>query len=239
MEEIENSSSANIKPLAIASQQLVGANIWQWFDSAIDLTKYYSYDQFERPTARFNDVYSDRGLDTDGNGFYDYLAIDVGVNVSKAGYYQISGSLYNNSGRYIDGVSNYTNLNAGNQTVQLRFSGARIWQSRTNGTFDLRYLGLYNASDWSQLDYRYYAYTTKAYNFTDFKPQAVFVPGIKDYGIDENSNNLYDYPQFKDIILNFLSKFSVFASIPLNLINLLFRNVKYIPMNLPKRLIIS
>ncbi len=124
--------------------------------------------QFELLPAQFNDVYSHRGLDTDGNGFYDYLAINVGVNVNKAGYYQVIGSLYNSSGWYIDSTSNYTTLNAGNQTVQLRFNGARIWQSRTNGTFDLRYLYLYNASDWKQLDYRYYAYTTDYYNYTDF-----------------------------------------------------------------------
>ncbi|MDP3014760.1 MAG: hypothetical protein Q8M92_10985, partial [Candidatus Subteraquimicrobiales bacterium] len=110
-----------------------------------------------------------------------------------AGYYQISGSLYNSSGWYFGWAYNYTTLNAGNQTVQLRFDGAGIWQSRTNGTFDLRYLSLYNASDWNELDYRYYAYTTKSYNYMDFRPQAVFMPGIRDYGLDIDSNGLYDY----------------------------------------------
>jgi len=143
--------------------------------------------------AVLTDNYSDYGIDTDGDGYYDYLAIDVGVNIRKAGDYRISGSLYNSSGWYIDSTTNYTTLNAGNQTVQLRFNGARIWQSRTNGTFDLRYLGLYNASDWSQLDYRYYAYTTKSYNYTDFKPPAEFGTVFIDYGLDTNSNELYDY----------------------------------------------
>jgi len=115
-------------------------------------------------------VYSDYGLDTDSNGFFDYLAIDVGVNVSKAGYYEITGELYNSTGWYVGWVSNYTTLNAGNHTVQLRFNGAKIWQSRTNGTFNLRYLYLYNASDWNQLDYRYDADTTRYYNYTDFQP---------------------------------------------------------------------
>ena len=143
--------------------------------------------------AVLTDNYSDYGIDTDGDGYYDYLAIDVGVNIRKAGDYRISGSLYNSSGWYIDSTTNYTTLNAGNQTVQLRFNGARIWQSRTNGTFDLRYLGLYNASDWSQLDYRYYAYTTKSYNYTDFKPPAEFGTVFIDYGLDTNGNGLYDY----------------------------------------------
>ncbi|MCG2758785.1 MAG: hypothetical protein L6263_10175, partial [Desulfobacteraceae bacterium] len=181
-----------LKPLAI-SQEQTGVTWWRWFDSAIDTTRNYTYTQFERPPARFNDVYSDYGLDTDSNGLYDYITIDVGVNVSKTGYYYVSGSLYNSSGWYIGSASNYINLNPGNQTVQLRFDGARIWQYRTNGTFDLKYLSLYNTSNWNELDYRHYAYTTKAYNYTDFRPQAVFMPGIKDYGLDENNNSLYDY----------------------------------------------
>jgi len=163
-----------------------------WLDLAEDITSFYSYTQFERPPAQFNDIYSDRSFDTDSDGFYDYFAIDVGVNVSKPGYYRISGSLYNSSGYYVDSVSNYTTLDAGNQTVRLRINGPRIWQSYTNDTFDLRYLSLY-AADWSELDYRYYAYTTNQYNYTDFRPPAVFMPGVSDYGADENSNGLYDY----------------------------------------------
>ena len=110
------------------------------------------------------------------------------MKVSKAGNYQISGSLYNSSGGFIDGTSNYTNLNAGNQTVQLKFTGGKIWQSRSNGTFDLRYLYLENASDWSQLDYRDYAYTTNSYNYTDFRPQALFNDEYSDRGLDTDGN---------------------------------------------------
>jgi len=145
--------------------------------------------------ALFTDNYFDSGIDIDEppNGYYDYLAIDVGVNVNKAGSYSISGSLYNSSGSSVDFVSNDVTLNAGNQTVQLRFNGAYIWQSRTNDTFDLRFLRLYDASNWSQLDYRYNTYTTDTYIYTDFRPPAVLMPDIRDYGYDENGNGLYDY----------------------------------------------
>jgi len=149
--------------------------------------------QVEMPSDQFTDVYSDSGIDIDGTGIYEYLAIDVGINVSKAGDYYIFGSIYNSSGWYIEGVGNYTNLNPGIQTVQLRFTGAKIWQTNENSTFDLKSLYLYNASDWSQLDYRNYAYTTNSYNYTDFRPQAILMSGINDYGIDTDSNGLYDY----------------------------------------------
>ncbi len=196
MEETEeiNTSSHDLKPLAISLKQLANTSIWQWFDSATDLTGYYSYTQFERLPARFSDAYSDYGLDTDGNGFYDYIVINVGVNVSKAGNYQVSGSLYNGSGWYINWTDNSAYLDAGNQTVQLRFNGAKIWQYRMNGTFDLKYLYLYNASDGSQFDYRYYAsYTTGPYNYTDFRPAAQFNDVYSDRALDTDGNGLSDY----------------------------------------------
>jgi subtilisin family serine protease len=126
---------------------------------------------FIKSFGNFNEVYEDHGLDLDSNGLYESLVISVGVNVSKAGYYRVRGSLFNNSGWYIDSSINSTNLNPGKQTVQLWFNGTRIWQSRTNDTFDLKYLYLDIVSDyWTQLDYKSYAYTTKSYNYTDFRP---------------------------------------------------------------------
>jgi len=37
-------------------------------------------------TISFTNVYTDYGIDTDGDGKYNYLAIDVWVNVKEAGY---------------------------------------------------------------------------------------------------------------------------------------------------------
>jgi len=147
------------------------------------------------PPAEFNDVYSDYGEDTDGDGLYDYLVVDVGVNVTEAGDYRVSGYLYEN-GTYdsVDYAYNTTYLNEGSQTVQLRFEGIKIRQNEYSGTYDLKSLYLYNSSTGVQLDYRYYAYTTSYYNWTDFQiPPAEFNEVYSDNGTDTDGDGLYNY----------------------------------------------
>jgi C1A family cysteine protease len=139
------------------------------------------------------DEYSDYGEDTDGDGYYNYMAIDVGVNVTEPGYYGISGSLYDELGNYVDYKSNYTYLDSSNQSVTLKFGGIDIRKNGVNGTFDLKHLYLED-ENYNELDYRYGAYTTSYYNYTDFEPvPAMFTSGFNDYGEDTNSNALYDY----------------------------------------------
>ncbi|RJS69747.1 hypothetical protein CW696_06730, partial [ANME-2 cluster archaeon] len=121
-------------------------------------------------------VYSDYGEDTDGDGLYDYLTIEVGVNVREAGDYQINGALYDRYGGHIGWAYNSTYLNTGNQTVQLDFDGIAIRQNEVNGTYDLRYLYLYD-DDRNQLDYINNAYTTTHYNYTEFqRPPVEYAP---------------------------------------------------------------
>ncbi|HDN66138.1 MAG TPA: hypothetical protein ENF23_07640, partial [Methanosarcinales archaeon] len=115
---------------------------WNHLDSIYDAytTTHYNYTDFQRPPAEFSDIYSDYGTDTDGDEFYDYLTIKVGVDVLTAGYYQVEGGLDDSYGARIDYGNNYTYLNTGNQTVQLDFSGITIRQNEVNGTYDLSYL---------------------------------------------------------------------------------------------------
>jgi hypothetical protein len=94
-----------------------------------------------------SDIYSDYGTDIDGNELYNYLTIEVGVDVVTAGYYQVSGRLYEN-GTYnpVAYDSNITHLNEGNQTVNLMFECVKIRNNKYDGTYDLKYVGLYNAT---------------------------------------------------------------------------------------------
>jgi len=157
-------------------------------------TSYYNYTDFRIPPAEFNDVYSDYGTDTDGDGLYDYLVIEVGVNVTEAGSYRVRGYLYNNTGYSIDYESNTTYLSAGSQIVQLNFEGIKIRQNGVNGTFDLKSLYLYDSTTGDQLDYIYDAYTTSYYNYTDFRiPPAEFNELYSDNGTDTDGDGLYNY----------------------------------------------
>ncbi|MEA3283203.1 MAG: S8 family serine peptidase [Euryarchaeota archaeon] len=157
-------------------------------------TSHYNYTDFQVPPAEFNDVYSDYGEDTDDDGLYNYLTIDVGVNVTTAGSYQIIGYLDDNTGYSIDYKSNTTYLSAGSQIMQLNFEGMKIRQNEVNGPYDLKSLYIYDSSTGDQLDYIYDAYTTSHYNYTDFQvPPAEFNDVYSDYGEDTDDDGLYNY----------------------------------------------
>ena len=167
---------------------------WKRIDEMEYLTRDYNYTDFQKPPAEFNEVYSDIGTDTDGDGLYDYLTVDVGVNVTTAGRYRVRGYLYDNTGYSIDYESNTTYLNAGSQTVQLNFEGIKIRQNEVNGPYNLRSLYLYDSSIGVQLDYIYDAYTTSYYDYTDFQiPPVEFNDVYADNGTDTDGDGLYNH----------------------------------------------
>ena len=139
-------------------------------------TLYYNWTEFQRPPAEFTGNFNDYGEDTNEDALYDFLVIEVGVNVTKAGRYRVRGELYENGTyNWVDYTTKFAYLSEGNQTIKLKFSGIDILENGYNGTYDLKYPGLYSEwkeqgyKYWKQIDYRYYAYTTAHYNYTDFQ----------------------------------------------------------------------
>ena len=99
-------------------------------------TNPYEYTDFETATSaiKFTGGISDAGVDTDGNGLFDYLEVSSEVKVNLAGYYSFSAVLYKQtsagSGWMMDPVYpmmvvyayDYLDLAAGTQTVSLKFN---------------------------------------------------------------------------------------------------------------------
>lgn len=155
-------------------------------------TSAYNYTDFEKSSADILGNYSDCGTDTDGNGLYNYLTINVDINVSTAGIYNLKGDLYTANGNYIGSAINYTYLNPGIQTSQLNLEGQAIERHGVNGSYYLK--DLFIRENEHPLDYRHEVCKTGAYNHTDFDaPLAEFTSDYADYGIDTDGDGLYDY----------------------------------------------
>ena len=84
--------------------------------------------------------YTAYGEDTDGNTRYNYLVINVTLNVSEAGNYTIDGSLYDKNSNFIDNSKIDKYLNAGMQTVPLKFDGYKIYNHGGSGNYKLKFL---------------------------------------------------------------------------------------------------
>jgi len=145
-------------------------------------TSAYSYTDFERPLVEFTGSYSDYGTDTDGDGLYDNLRVEVGIEVAADGNYSIEGDLYDGQGDAIEIVFTSTYLTLGSQLVVLDFNGLLINQNGVDGPYYLRYLSL---SGSPQVDFVLDAYTTSAYGSGDFEtaelPQTGIAGTVTDY----------------------------------------------------------
>ncbi|MEM3699527.1 MAG: hypothetical protein QXL57_01485 [Candidatus Bathyarchaeia archaeon] len=98
--------------------------------SNIPLSKEYNYMDFESHAFLTGNI-SAMGVDTDGNGLFDYLAVGVEINVTEAGMYEIHiGDLMEKTDgtyrylHYPQWVTDY--FDVGVQIVYLNYSGPRL-----------------------------------------------------------------------------------------------------------------
>jgi len=107
-----------------------------WFENIT--THNYNYTDFEKPGAEIVGIVSDYGTDTDGDGLFNYLTVEVEINYTISDVYSLAGYLYNSSGDHITNTYNTTyNLEIGQHIVQLTFYGEEIYRDKMNGPYDL------------------------------------------------------------------------------------------------------
>ncbi|MEE9181433.1 MAG: hypothetical protein V3U33_02525, partial [candidate division NC10 bacterium] len=161
---------------------------FEFLDRDTHTTANYSHLEFQSPPAAFARPHADFGLDTDGDGLFNYLVVGVNLTVTEAGTYVIEGTL---SGSHIDFTSNVTALDVGAQTVPLWFDGVRINASRADGPYQVE-LRLYDYDTFRFLDVE--THTTANYSHVDFEePPARLSPPHFDFGLDTDGDGLFDY----------------------------------------------
>ncbi len=153
-------------------------------------TNFYTFDQFQAPGVSFKPPHSDYGLDTDGDGYFNYLVVNVTVEVIVSGFYRIDGDLLNDTPKWIDNDTNYTFLNVGTHVVQLYFSGVSIYNKEGDGPYTVELDVFDDFAVWLDSD----TYLTNFYSNVQFQPPpAVFDPPYSDYGLDTNGDGFFNY----------------------------------------------
>ena len=142
--------------------------------------------------AAFSPPHTDYGVDTNGNLLFDYLRVEVSVEVIVSDLYIISGDLYSGDGlTFIASAWNLLSGPPGPNVVLLDFPGRTIYGSGIDGSYRVD-LNLYTSVG-TLIDAD--TYTTGAYLATDFEaPSALFRPPHSDRGVDTDvpPNGLFD-----------------------------------------------
>jgi uncharacterized repeat protein (TIGR01451 family) len=147
-----------------------------------------------RSTSTISGPFRDFGLDTDGDGFFNQLVVETGVNATAAGDYRLLAVLTDAAGN-THNTSVLLNLSAGQNTVPLRFDGESIFNNRVNGPYRLTSVVLSEEGDLDVLpvDVRSDVHQTAGYNFRQFQHDALNLTGEgTTTGIDTDGNGLFN-----------------------------------------------
>lgn len=132
---------------------------------------------------------TDAPVDTDGNGFFDFVDVSVTLDVRSSGTFQLQGSLSGSGGgETIVSAGQEVDLSSGSQTVTLRFDGQPLRRSGVNGPYDLT-VTLYDALG-SAISGA--TFSTAAYDATTFGALLNLDGSFNDTGVDESGNGLFD-----------------------------------------------
>ena len=166
-------------------------NTFAFMGFGLHTTAAYLAIGFEPVPARFSPPHSDRGVDTDGDGRFDYLAVDASVSVARAGTYTVSGVLRDNPPvSVIATATNTSRLAVGASTVRLVFSATDIRVAGRNGPYEAN-LTLATSTG-VQIDTG--THVTGTYFLSDFDPlNAAFAPPHASYVVDLDGDGFNDY----------------------------------------------
>lgn len=154
----------------------------------------FSLATVSRSNSTISGPFADFGRDTDGDGLFNQLVVNVGVNATVAGSYRLSATLEDAQGR-THPASMLANLNVGANTVGLAFDGESLFNNRVDGPYRLKSVTLAEEGtlDVLPVDQLTDAHQTAAYNFRQFQHDPIALTGNgSTTGIDNNGNGLFD-----------------------------------------------
>ena len=162
---------ANLKPNTQYQVQ-VAASIKDIGDNPLSAA--YQWDFTTGATARPNRLrivgqYSDGGIDSNGDGLYDWLRISVDVEVTKESYYNLNGRLVDRDDRLILWATTGDRwLEPGFHTLVLDFNSVPIRSHGVDGSYYLDTLNFYDAEEDTVFDRRFRAFQTFPYDVEKF-----------------------------------------------------------------------
>ena len=156
------------------------------------VTNHYDFRNFA--SSSYLDGFSDSGYDSDGNGKFELLQVNVDVRALDEGYYSSTLHLYDLSGDIVDIKNSSGYLSPGKRVLQFDINGSIIQSNKLNGPFMVKRIELFENGTF--IDSLNDAYTTGSYNFDDFdNPNLpdlyvnISVPQEHHYGINNLTIN--------------------------------------------------
>lgn len=130
-------------------------------------TKEYQFNLFERPDIILSGQNDDYGIDTNNNGLFDILHVNLGLDLRYSDNYHWSAKLFDKNGKELDIGAQSGYLNAGSAVISLEFDGEKIGKNGVDGPYFVKDLLVYGSGGANIVAVN--AAQTNAYLFTQFE----------------------------------------------------------------------
>ncbi len=190
-------------------------NDWFYFSDEFTTSETYDYTEFEGPGAWLTHNFNDYGLDTDGDTLFNFIVVEIEVEVVVEGdYYLASWLEVSSTGRNIDHTSINVHLTVGTHTVSLQYDGLDVWREAVNDFVKFDHLRLEGGSPQTELDYNNTALLSH-YLFTNFDPPKARLTGIySDTVADTDSDGLWDELRISvEVEINQTGRYRVYGAL--------------------------
>jgi hypothetical protein len=129
-------------------------------------TTAYNFNQFEHDPISVLRTGIDSGIDSNGNGLFDLLRVELDADIDTAGFYEWSARLVAPDGSEVGFVANTGLLAAGRNALRFEYDGKRIGASALDGPYTVRDLLIFGSSASTVV---FTAYTTSGYRAAQFE----------------------------------------------------------------------
>jgi len=146
-------------------------------------------------SSGFAGTYRDFGVDSDGDGFFNQLIVEVDLDVTAAADYRVFGVLADANGNTYQ-ANVVAALTSGARTVALAFDGESIFQNGVDGHFTLSIVRLAEETAAGLLPVAELtdAYLTAAYGFVEFEHAPILLTGNgSSTGRDTNGDGGFEF----------------------------------------------
>jgi hypothetical protein len=136
----------------------------------------YALSSMEGSALKFTGNNTAVGVDTNANGKFDILRIQVEVIALTAGSYGWSGSLRDTEGKEIETIDGETSLTSGSNVINFDYNGSAVGRHGKDGPYTLRSVLVFGdgVSVTAEELFR-----TQAFSVTDFECSSIATPTIQ------------------------------------------------------------
>ena len=147
-----------------------------------------------RSSSDFAGTYRDRGVDTDNDGLFNQLLVEVDLSLTHAGTYRVFGVLTDSAGNTHQ-AHVVSAFGSGPAVATLRFDGKALFQNGVDGPYRLSVVRMAEEDGVALLPVAEAvdAHQTAAYGYRQFQhPPLLLTGGGSAVGIDTNGNGRFD-----------------------------------------------